>query len=93
LFILVPPSKTHLREIFAFTELQNALADSNDHLLFLHAMSLWDRMCVPCRKGKVQVFKTMNAFLSFRQKVAVFNHVDSTKDEMVEAGKEFFVAL
>ena len=74
-------------------ELQAALGEVVDHILFLHAMTGCDTTSFPFKRSKKNGLGKLLASESLRQTIGVFNDQAASLDQITAAGEMFLLSL
>lgn len=92
-FMLMPASKDKPQRVFSSQQLQRALGDVANHILFLHAVTGCDTTSSLFKKGKKQAFRLLQSNEELREKVVVFNDKDASHEDIAQAGEYFLTTL
>lgn len=74
-------------------QIQNALGNLRDHVLFLHAVTGCDTTSAPYRQGKKKAFKLLKQNAALRNTVNIFNSSTASHEEIATAGEDFMLKL
>ena len=74
-------------------DIQEQIGTVNTHLFFVHAVSGCDSVSALFGKGEKTVLHKMIDHLENAGYLEVFNHIDSTKEDIAVAGEQFLITL
>lgn len=92
IFFLKPGKAQHQSEIYTPKSLLSSFAKSQNHILFLHAITGCDTTSAFYRRGKKTVFKMFEK-QNLVECAEVFQNCNSTQHEIITSGIRFLLSM
>ncbi len=91
IYFMKPAKGKIPQRIYSSSSLKNP--DQQSDILFYHAFSGCDTTSAIFNKGKLKVTSLLHKHPSLRASISVFRNINTTSDEVSQAGENVFIAL